>query len=77
VRAVSDLHVPQRPGWECRACGHEWPCPVARRCLQAEYAVEPVNVALYAASQFSAASVDLPGESAGEMYVRFVGWLRD
>jgi hypothetical protein len=73
---MNDLHVPQRPGWECRACGQAWPCPVAKRCLQIEYTAEPVNVALYAAAQHAAAVVDLPGEPAGEMYARFVGWLR-
>lgn len=73
---MSDLHVPDRPGWDCRACGEEWPCPVARQRLRQEHATDPVSVALYAAAQHAAMCVDMAELSAGELYVRCFGWMR-
>lgn len=26
-------HLPRRPGWECLACGKDWPCDPAREEL--------------------------------------------
>ncbi|TWH67584.1 hypothetical protein [Micromonospora olivasterospora] len=30
-------HLPVRPIWLCRVCGHTWPCGAARLSLLAEY----------------------------------------
>jgi hypothetical protein len=69
-------HTPMRPSWRCAGCGGEWPCPSARRRLLAEYEGATVSLALYLASNFVDAAADLPDLPAGNLYRRFLGWVR-
>lgn len=71
-----ELHVPNRPAWDCRACGHVWPCDVAQRSLRREYAEDRVSTAIYVAAQFTAAARDLPDVPAGDLYAQMFSWLR-
>jgi hypothetical protein len=44
--------------------------------LLAEYDDAPVSLALYAGALFVDAANDLSGVPAGDLYQRFVGWIR-
>ncbi len=69
-------HQPRRPGWSCRACGQEWPCPSWRadRLAEAEAIGSHVELALLMARYFAEAADDRP-EPASELYQRFFGWV--
>ncbi len=69
-------HVPQRLTWLCAGCGDDWPCRTRRRQLLAEYTGAPVSLGLLMASALVDAMADLPAEPAGELYERFLGWVR-
>ncbi len=69
-------HTPRRPGWLCRDCGQPWPCPDRRDLLRAEFVTDPVAVALYLATCYQTASMDLNHLPVGVLYDRMVGWLR-
>ena len=70
------MHVPVRPGWQCGACGLPWPCGTRRRQLLAEYDGAFVSLAVLMGSYLVDASVELPSERAGDLYDRFLGWVR-
>jgi hypothetical protein len=69
-------HNPIRPGWSCRGCGDDWPCPSRRQQLQAEYVDARVSLTLYLAACMVDAAFDLPIAPAGVLYDRFLGWVR-
>lgn len=65
-------HDPQRPSWDCAACGQPWPCDPARERV----ATSPPHVRLrLMVSYLLDASQDRPYEPAGDMVASFVGWL--
>lgn len=68
------IHLPVRPGWECRGCGGPWPCPTRQRELMAEYQCARVSLMLYLSGYFVQACVDLPMVASGRLYCRFLGW---
>jgi hypothetical protein len=47
-----------------------------RRQLLAEHAHSHISLALYLSSCLVEAAQDLPQDAAGDLYVRFIGWLR-
>jgi hypothetical protein len=66
--------------WICTGCGEPWPCATRRRQLLAQYADAEVSLSLLLA----AAMIEAAGEPggvlrdvpAGDLYARFIGWLR-
>ncbi|GGM41078.1 hypothetical protein GCM10011608_27300 [Micromonospora sonchi] len=71
-------HLPERPGWRCRACGAAWPCPMARMLLRAEYGPDRVGLSVYLAGVLFDATEDLmretPPPTPGELFERFLAW---
>jgi hypothetical protein len=73
-------HLPIRPIWLCRACGHPWPCGVARLTLLYEYAGSSTALHIYLASALGEAVRDLyalnPNDapSPADIYDRFLSW---
>ncbi|WP_093402046.1 hypothetical protein [Micromonospora sediminimaris] len=81
VRAEpSRPHLPIRPLWLCRRCGHPWPCGAAKVALLEEYRESPVSLFLYLASCLHDAIEDLrqlhPSDtgSTADVFDRFLGW---
>jgi hypothetical protein len=72
---VTALHAPLRPRWTCAGCGDNWPCSTRRGQLTAEYDRARVCLSLLMTSYFADAAEDLHDVPAGELYVRFLGWL--
>ncbi|WP_233558956.1 hypothetical protein [Micromonospora radicis] len=73
-------HLPERPGWTCRACSRQWPCPAARMLLRVEYDLDRVGLSVYLAGQLFDATGDLlrsaegPPPTPGELFDRFLAW---
>ncbi len=63
-------HVPDRPGWRCRACGEGFPC-VTRRA-ELHRTPDRIGAILYLATCFVEAVRDLPGESVAALHRRFL-----
>ncbi len=70
------VHTPLRPAWTCTGCGADWPCPTRRSQLTAEYPAADLPLSLYLAACLVEAAYDQPNVSAGELYARFLGWVR-
>jgi hypothetical protein len=68
--------MPVGRSWTCGGCPSAWPCETGRAELLAEYADAPTSLARYLGACLIEASGDLPHAIAGELYQRFVGWLR-
>lgn len=73
---MTSLHVPIRPGWTCAGCGRNWPCHTRRAQLLAEFDRATVSLGLLMGAHFAQAAQDLPVAPAGELYTRFLGWVR-
>ncbi len=69
-------HNPVRPTWRCVGCGGPWPCPTRQRELRAEFTGATVSLSLYLAGMFVDAVQDLPHAPSGELYRRFLAWVR-
>jgi hypothetical protein len=71
-------HLPDRPSWNCKACGEPWPCPPAQKALSEEFAVFPTVLGLYLAGQYVDAQRDFieRGERSFDLYTRIVSWAR-
>ncbi|MDT4992533.1 MAG: hypothetical protein QOH97_2425 [Actinoplanes sp.] len=65
-------HTPQRPIWECRACGESWPCDPARVQLIAE--MDRINLAVYMWLNLEYAVLEIPAMPASELFDRFISW---
>ncbi|GII23801.1 flavin reductase [Planosporangium mesophilum] len=72
---MTALHTPLRPQWICVGCGCDWPCLTRPGQLAAEYDRARVCLSLVMSSYFVQASEDLYAVPAGELYVRFLGWM--
>jgi hypothetical protein len=70
------VHNPVRPAWMCGGCGDPWPCATRRQQLLAEYDGAAVSLSLYMTALFVDAVRDQPHLPAGELFARFLGWLR-
>jgi hypothetical protein len=73
---VASLHMPARPAWICACCWESWPCHTRRAQLRAEFDGAPVSLGLLMGAHFVEAAHDLPAVTAGELYARFLGWIR-
>ncbi|MEN3613333.1 hypothetical protein [Plantactinospora sp. ZYX-F-223] len=75
-------HLPLRPLWICRGCGHPWPCATARLTLLSDYREDRVGLHVYLGSALYAATADLhrlnpnPGPDPAALHARFLGWVR-
>ncbi|MFF0719246.1 MULTISPECIES: hypothetical protein [unclassified Micromonospora] len=73
-------HLPLRPLWLCRACGHSWPCAEARLLLRVEYDDRWLDLAVYLSGLYFEATHDLfrldpdGGPTPPELFARFVAW---
>jgi hypothetical protein len=70
------VHLPARPSWICQACGAPWPCRSRQGELVAEFDGARVSLALFLAGCFVEAARDQPQITAGQLYLRFIGWTR-
>ncbi|HLL67630.1 MAG TPA: hypothetical protein VK453_18230 [Micromonosporaceae bacterium] len=71
------VHMPMTPTWTCTGCMGPWPCGTKRRRLLTEYADAPLSLYLLMAMRLTDAAGDLPHVPAGELYARFLGWVRE
>ncbi|PTA44466.1 flavin reductase [Micromonospora sp. RP3T] len=69
-------HHPVKPTWTCDGCARDWPCRSRRRELRAEYNGASASLAVYLAAQFVDAVRDLGHVPTGDLYRRFLGWIR-
>lgn len=73
-------HLPLRPLWLCRRCGHPWPCGPARLTLLADFRDDRIALHVYLGSVLLAAAADLhrlnpePGPDPAALFTRFLGW---
>lgn len=69
-------HMAQRPSWECRACGKDWPCDPARERLAAEYGADATGLATWLWMRLEEYALDAgPGPLSGA-FERFIAWSR-
>ena len=68
-------HIGVRPGWDCRVCGHPWPCATAKVELTEEYPAAPLTFFL---SSCLLEAIDDWAAGAGgppaDLFERFLGW---
>jgi hypothetical protein len=69
-------HQPSRPSWHCRWCSAAWPCESARYALLAAYTGATVSLSLNMTMFMCEAMADLPATECGNIYARFIGWVR-
>ena len=72
-------HMPIRPDWTCKVCGHLWPCADRRGALLAEHGTDRLSLLIYLSACLYDAIDDLTGvPDAGDMdlYTRFLGWAQ-
>jgi hypothetical protein len=72
--AMTSGHLPATPGWSCRDCGDDWPCPVKRSQLLAEFHGASVTLGQYLGGCFVDAAQDLVSVPAARLRTRFLGW---
>lgn len=69
-------HNPTRPGWRCQWCNDHWPCSTYQKWTLARYrGPAAVPLAMYLAACMVEAAADMPHAPAGDLCVRFLGWL--
>lgn len=71
---VSTAHLPERPSWDCLACGKPWPCDPARDALRSE--MDLISLSIYMWARIDEAVEDLPDGPPGELFQRFLRWTR-
>ncbi|MFC8848810.1 MULTISPECIES: flavin reductase [unclassified Micromonospora] len=73
-------HLPVRPIWLCRACGHPWPCGAARLTLLVEYRGNRTALLIYLATLQEEATAQLteltPATPPVNLTDRFLSWAR-
>ncbi|MCX4474701.1 flavin reductase [Micromonospora sp. NBC_01655] len=73
-------HLPVRPIWLCRVCGHPWPCGMARLSLLTEYRGNRTALLIYLATLKVEAATQLaaltPGAPPIDLTDRFLSWAR-
>ena len=65
-------HLPNRPGWDCWACGHPWPCKPARDELAEAYTIP--QLVDFMAARLDEAAKDMHTVEADELADRFMAW---
>jgi hypothetical protein len=63
-------HQPDRPSWECPACGRPWPCTPAWEVLREQ--VLSAALGMYMVAMVNLAAGDMPGAEPGQLYARFI-----
>ncbi|MET0418818.1 MAG: hypothetical protein ABW022_22615 [Actinoplanes sp.] len=70
-------HVGQRPGWNCQACGHPWPCAAAKGELAEAYRDRSGALTIHLGACLLEAIDDWSEGNGGppaDLYERFLGW---
>lgn len=67
-------HSPDRPSWDCGACGKAWPCDPAREELVATHGRTERVILLW--SYLEDALTELPPMPSREFMDRFLSWAR-
>jgi hypothetical protein len=67
-------HVEERPSWDCRACGKDWPCGPAREQLAA--AMDRVQLAMTMWGYLERFSRDSGPGPPVDAFDRFIAWTR-
>ena len=68
-------HQPDRPSWNCRVCGQQWPCELARKFL-AEDTGGGTALAMACWAFFDIYVHDQGAGPLGEAFNRFISWSR-
>jgi hypothetical protein len=68
-------HRPDTATYDCRACGHKWPCAAARTYLLAT-TPDPVQLAMRLWDELEAAAGVLADEPPAHLFERFLRWSR-
>lgn len=71
---MTNRHLPVTPGWSCRDCGDDWPCPVKQSQLLAEFHGASITLGQYLGGCFVDAAQDLVSVPAARLRTRFLGW---
>ena len=71
---MTDQHVANRPAWDCRACGQDWPCDPAREELATT--MDRVVLAMFMGDRMVQAAYDIPSITPEELFGRFMYWTR-
>ncbi len=72
-------HLNNRPEWDCRSCGHPWPCVNAKSGLLAEFRKFPSVLMIYLSGQMDDALHDLTAHGEPipiDLHERFMSWAR-
>ena len=77
-RHVMEVHLPERPSWDCGKCGEAWPCGIAKVNLSIEYLGSRTALLLYLGMRQWEAFGDYAASGAipADLYERFLGWVR-
>jgi hypothetical protein len=71
-------HLPIRPSWDCAACGHPWPCAIAKETMLTEFREHPSVLTIYMSARLNDAFDDLTAGGAQappDLYDRFLCWI--
>lgn len=63
-------HQPQRPSWECTACGDPWPCARAWEVLREQFPSGALG--MFMVTMLTIAAGDMPAARPGILYLRFI-----
>jgi hypothetical protein len=63
-------HQPERPSWNCLACGNPWPCQPAWEYLRDVF--PSAALAIYLTTMLGLAAADMPDARPAILYVRFI-----
>jgi hypothetical protein len=66
-------HQPNRPFWDCRCCGRDWPCELARQRMIDE-STSGLHLAMAAWSYFEDYARDTGSGPFPEAFARFISW---
>ncbi|MEV6599349.1 hypothetical protein AB0M36_21210 [Actinoplanes sp. NPDC051346] len=69
---AASVHTPDKPSWDCLACGRPWPCDPAREALSSE--MDRVRLAVFMWEALEEAVRDLPPTPFTEIVERFLAW---
>lgn len=73
-RLLEPSHLPERPSWDCAACGQPWPCDAARE--EAASTLDAVLLPIYMSAQMYDAAGEIEAVQPHELFDRFVAWTR-
>lgn len=68
----TEEHIADRPSWDCRTCGKEWPCDPARERLVSE--MDRISLAIFMWLNLEEAVGHLAPGPTSELFDRFISW---